>query len=105
EADGRTREGVLHVEGLGGHGVTVRERPAGQAPIRPLTPYRQKVLQAQRFGTPYPYEIVRVLAPPRGALGRFPVGRFVEYDLDAAGNLVPVDRLPGHNSANIVVGV
>src|SRR6266545_8083641 len=74
-------------------------------PIRPLTPYRQKVLRAQRFGAPYPYEIVRMLAPPPGALGRFPIGRFVEYDLDGTGALVPVSRLPGHNTANVVVGL
>ena len=105
DPDGGIREAVLHVEGLGGHGVTVRERPAGQDPIRPLTPYRQKVLRAQRFGAPYPYEIVRMLAPPPGALGRFPIGRFVEYDLDGTGALVPVSRLPGHNTANVVVGL
>jgi acetyl/propionyl-CoA carboxylase alpha subunit/acetyl-CoA carboxylase carboxyltransferase component len=98
------RDAVLHVDGLGGHGVTVRERPAGNAPIRPLTPYRQKVLRAQRFGAPYPYEIVRMLTPPLGTLGGFPTGRFVEYDL-VDGELVPVDRLPGQNTANVVVGL
>ena len=99
-----TREAVLHVAGLGGHGVTVRERPVGHAMVRPLTPYRQKVLRAQRFGAPYPYELIRVLAPPPGAVGRFPTGDFTEYDLDD-GALVPVDRLPGLNTANVVVGV
>jgi hypothetical protein len=47
--DGRDR--VLEVEGLG-EGVTVRERPPGQDPIRSLTPYRQKLLRANRFGPP-----------------------------------------------------
>ncbi|WP_199512560.1 ATP-binding protein [Nucisporomicrobium flavum] len=95
---------VLHVEGWG-TGVTVRERPPGQEPIRPLTPYRQKVLRARRFGAPYPYEIVRMLTPPPGAVARFPVGRFTEYDLGEHGELAEVSRPYGLNSANIVVGV
>jgi acetyl/propionyl-CoA carboxylase alpha subunit/acetyl-CoA carboxylase carboxyltransferase component len=99
------REALLHIEGLGRHGVTVRERPPGQDPVRPLTAYRQKVLKAQRFGAPYPYELVRMLAPPPGTLGRFPAGRFAEYDLDEAGDLVPVSRRPGLNTANVVVGL
>ena len=69
--DGRER--VLDVEGLG-EGVTVRERPLGGEPVRPLTPYRQKLLRANRFGAPYPYEIVRMLTPPPEALARFPAG-------------------------------
>ena len=69
--DGRDR--VLEVEGLG-EGVTVRERPPGQEPIRSLTPYRQKLLRANRFGVPYPYEIVRMLTPPAEAVARFPAG-------------------------------
>ncbi len=104
-ADGRLRESVLHVEGLGRHGVTVRESPLETVATRSLTAYQQKVLRAQRFGAPYPYEIVRTLAPPAGVLGRFPAGSFVEYDLDPAGTLVPVDRPPGGNTANIVVGL
>jgi acetyl-CoA carboxylase carboxyltransferase component/biotin carboxyl carrier protein len=103
--DGQVRESVLEVEGLGRHGVTVRERPPGQDAIRPLTAYRQKVLRAQRFGAPYPYEIIRMLASPPGVLGRFPPGEFVEFDLDPAGALAPVDRPPGGNTANIVVGL
>ncbi len=99
------RETVLHIEGLGRHGVTVHERPPRQDAVRPLTAYRQKVLRAQRFGAPYPYEIVRMLAPPARVIGRFPAGNFVEHDLDETGALVPVDRPPGRNTANIVVGL
>jgi acetyl/propionyl-CoA carboxylase alpha subunit/acetyl-CoA carboxylase carboxyltransferase component len=101
----RSRDTVLHVEGLGRDGVTVRERSPGREPIRPLTPYRQKVMRAQRAGAPYPYEIVRMLTPPTGVLSRFPTGRFAEHDLDAAGGLMAVDRPHGLNRANIVVGV
>ncbi len=91
------RDAVLDVEGLDG-GVTVRERPPGQEPIQPLTPYRQKVLRANRFGAPYPYEIVRMLTPPAEAVSRFPAGQFVEHDLDEHGDLVPVSRPYGRNS-------
>ena len=100
--DGRDR--VLEVEGLG-EGVTVRERPPGQDPIRSLTPYRQKLLRANRFGAPYPYEIVRMLTPPAEAVARFPTGQFVEHDLDEQGTLIPVSRPYGMNTANVVVGL
>jgi acetyl/propionyl-CoA carboxylase alpha subunit/acetyl-CoA carboxylase carboxyltransferase component len=104
-ADGTLRDSVLHVEGLGDGGVTVRDRPPSAEPVRVLTPYRQKVLRATRFGVPYPYEIVRLLTPPPGALARFPTGTFIEYDLDDGGELSPVDRPYGSNQANVVVGV
>ncbi len=102
---GRTRDAVLHVEGIGGHAVTVREERPGDAPIRPLSTYQQKVLLAARFGVPYPYEIVRLLAPEPGTTGALPPGSFVEHDLDAEHRLVPVDRPPGQNSAHVVVGL
>ena len=104
EPDG-LRDSVLHVEGMGGGGVTVREQPPGDEPVRPLTRYRQKVLVAERFGVPYPYEIVRMLAAASGTSADFPPGRFVEHDIGPDGDLVPVERDPGHNVANIVVGL
>ena len=67
---------MLHVEGVGGGGVTVREQPPGDEPVRPLSTYRQKVLVAERFGVPYPYEIVRMLAPAPGTSADFPPGQF-----------------------------
>ncbi len=105
EPDGTLRDAVLQVEGMGSSGVTVTERALGDDPVRPLTRYRQKVLRAERFGTPYPYEIVRMLAAPPGSSAGFPPGRFVEHDLDADGDLVPVEREPGLNTANVVVGL
>ncbi len=105
EPDGSVREAVLEVQGFGGHGVTVQERRPGNEPVRPLTPYRQKVLVAQRFGVPYPYEIVRMLTSDPGASVDFPPGSFAEYDLGPDGTLGPVDREPGLNTANVVVGV
>ncbi len=105
QPDGSTRSAVLDVQGVGGQGVTVTERTPGNEPVRPLTRYRQKVLVAQRFGVPYPYEIVRILAPAAGASADFPPGTFAEHDLDSEGALVPVDREPGMNTANVVVGL
>ena len=105
EPDGSVRDAVLEVEQVGAHGVTVQERPPGDEPVRPLTRYRQKVLVAQRFGVPYPYEIVRMLAPEAGAAAEFPPGSFVEHDLAPDGTLRPVDRDPGLNTANVVVGL
>jgi acetyl/propionyl-CoA carboxylase alpha subunit/acetyl-CoA carboxylase carboxyltransferase component len=103
--NGEAHDAVLEVKGVGGAGVTVQARPVGNEPVRPLTPYRQKVLVAQRFGVPYPYEITRLLTPVNGTSGDFPPGTFEEHDLDADGRLVPVDREPGLNSANVVVGL
>ncbi|HEU5158427.1 MAG TPA: carboxyl transferase domain-containing protein [Streptosporangiaceae bacterium] len=112
-----TRESVLHLEGGLGRGggladaaaddeVTIREMPVGDAPIRSLTEYHRRVLRAERFGAPYPYEILRMIAPPAGTPGTFPPGRFVEHDLDGeSGVLVPVDRPYGQNTANLVVGL
>jgi acetyl/propionyl-CoA carboxylase alpha subunit/acetyl-CoA carboxylase carboxyltransferase component len=105
EPDGSIRDVVLHVVGVGEGGVTVQEMPLGNEPVRPLTPYRQKVLVAQRFGVPYPHEIVRMLAPEPGTSADFPPGSFVEYDLNADGALEPVNREPGLNTANVIVGL
>ncbi len=104
-ADGDIRHAVLHFEGIGGPAITVHEGEVGESPVRSLTPYRQKVLRAQQIGAPYPYEIVRMLTPPRGTLARFPPGRFVEYDLDDSRILTPVERAAGLNTANVVVGL
>jgi hypothetical protein len=105
EPDG-LRDAVLQFEGVG-HTVLVHEERAGNEPVRPLSTYQQKVLTSARFGSPYPYEIVRLLT----AGGDLPVGTFVELDLDDdergddPDQLVPVDREPGNNSAHIVVGL
>jgi acetyl/propionyl-CoA carboxylase alpha subunit/acetyl-CoA carboxylase carboxyltransferase component len=75
--------------------LEVGERPT--APVEPLDDYRQKVLQASRRGTVYPYELTGMLAGAGGS--------FTEYDLDGDGNLVPADRPRGQNSAALVAGV
>ncbi|MBK6870182.1 MAG: hypothetical protein IPG94_01980 [Kineosporiaceae bacterium] len=106
DAGGAIRDVSLHVEGLTGGGLTVREESLGSAAVGSLTPYAQKVLLAKRFGAPYPYEVVRMLAPPPGTTGAFPPGDFLELDLDEPGDcLIPVEREPGLNTAHLVVGL
>ncbi len=109
--DDGLRETVLHLESIGGQ-IMVREQTPGDQPIRPLSPYHQKVLTAARFGSPYPFEIVRMFTQSDGA-GGLPAGSWVELDLDPDHDtefgrddrLVPVDRPPGRNTAHIVVGL
>jgi acetyl-CoA carboxylase carboxyltransferase component/biotin carboxyl carrier protein len=106
EPDGTLRPTVLNVDGIIQRSVTVTEEPPRDDIVRPLTRYRQKVLTAQRFGVPYPFEILRMFAPPPGTVGKFKPAHFEEHDLDETGDrLVPVLREPGLNESNIVVGL
>jgi acetyl-CoA carboxylase carboxyltransferase component len=75
--------------------LQVGEQPT--APIETLDDYAQRVLKARRRGLIYPYELTGMLAGTRGS--------FNEYDLGDAGNLVPVDRPRGQNTAALVAGV
>ncbi len=111
-ATGELRDAVIDVENVADRGVTVRLRPPADRPIQPLTEYQQRALRAKRLGLPYPYELIRMLTPPRGAPADFPAGEFTEYDLsddgsahDGADGLVPVNRPYGRNRAGIVTGV
>jgi acetyl/propionyl-CoA carboxylase alpha subunit/acetyl-CoA carboxylase carboxyltransferase component len=112
EGTGEPREAIIDVENIADRGVTVRLRQPSDRPVQPLTEYRQKALRAERLGLPYPYELIRMLTPPRGAPADFPAGDFTEYDLSNDGKddidadeLVPVDRPYGRNQAGIVTGV
>ncbi len=116
ETTGEPRDAVLHVENVADRAVTVRIRPSSDEPIQPHTEYRQKALRAERLALPYPYEVIRMLTPPRGAPADFPAGDFTEYDLRdedgrsdedavAADELVPVERPYGRNRAGLVTGV
>ena len=104
EPPGELRERVLRVVTTGS-GLSVRWDDPMDRPLEPLSEYHQKVVQLRRRGLTHPFELVRMLAPPTGAQADLPHGEFVEYDLDASNELVPVQRPPGRNSANIVVGV
>ncbi len=97
---------VVYVEGIDRSGTSIRVGDPGPDPVRPLTRYAQKLLVARRFGTPYPYEVVQMLAPAEDGASTFPRGSWVELDLDEDGEtLVPVDRPPAENSAHLVVGL
>ncbi len=106
EESGELRDLVLEISNFEGSGMVLRFRKPREVPLKPLREYAQKVVDLRRRGLPYPYELIKRLAPPqREAAGDLPPGDFVEHDLDAEGRLVPVDRPYGGNTANVVVGV
>jgi len=80
-----------------GAGVQFTVMPPPTERLKPLDDYDRKVVRARRRGNVYPYELHAMIA------GR--EGTFVEHDLDDAGRLVPVDRVPGLNKAGIVAGL
>jgi len=102
-AAGGLRDAVLKFEDVG-HSTLVTEGRAGTEPVRPLGHYQQKLLTAARFGSPYPYEIARLVASGGAGCG-LPPGSFQELDLDADDRLVPVQREPGTNAAHLIVGL
>jgi len=102
------RDMVVRISSPGGRGMLITFRPADDQlrPIKPLTEYGQKVVRMRQRGLIYPYELIRLLTPaPAHTRAEFPAGDFGEYDLDAQGRLVAVDRPYGQNKANIIVGI
>jgi acetyl/propionyl-CoA carboxylase alpha subunit/acetyl-CoA carboxylase carboxyltransferase component len=100
---GGVREHMLRMSRPPGAGLTLRVTDPPPEPLRELNSYTQKVIRARRRGTVYPYELIPLITrspDPGGA-----PGAFAEYDLDEAGSPVPVDREPGLNTANLVLGV
>ena len=98
-----SRELMLRMSRPPGAGLTLRITDPPPQPLRELNAYTQKVIRARRRGTVYPYELIPLITcspDPGGA-----PGTFTEYDLDETGALVPVDRAPGSNTANLVLGV
>ncbi|WP_433279295.1 biotin carboxylase N-terminal domain-containing protein [Pseudonocardia xinjiangensis] len=93
-----------------GAGLTVQVTEPPTGPLRELDAYAQKVIRARRRGAVYPYELVPMLLRDpdrRGTDSRSAdtaPGVFTEYDLDPAGSPVVVERPPGGNTANIVLG-
>jgi len=105
-APGGLKDVVFSVSQPGRTGITVSMTPPSGRPLRTLSEYEQKVVRLRQRGLTYPYEILRMLTPPKdGAHADFPPGTFEEWDLDEANVLVPVSRPPGKNRANIVVGL
>jgi len=97
------RELMLRMSRPPGAGLTLRITDPPPHPLRELDAYTQNVIRARRRGTVYPYELIPLItrSPDPGGAG----GTFTEYDLDASGAPVPVDRAPGSNVANLVLGV
>ena len=103
---GGVKEVVFSVSQPGRTGIVVSVTPPSGRPLRTLSEYEQKVVRLRQRGLTYPYEIVKMLTPPKdGAHADFPPGDFQEWDLDEKNELVPVSRPPGKNRANIVVGL
>ncbi len=101
--DGSPREMMLRMSRPPGSGLTLRITDPPDRPLRELDAYTQKVVKARRRGTVYPYELIPAITrspDPDGA-----PGTFTEHDLDESGNPRPVERAPGRNTANIVLGV
>ena len=86
-----------------GAGLTLRITDPPREPLSEMDAYTQKVIRARRRGAVYPYELVPLItrSPDRDGAP----GTFTEYDLDDAGAPAPVDRAPGSNTANLVLGV
>ncbi|HET7752991.1 MAG TPA: carboxyl transferase domain-containing protein [Anaeromyxobacteraceae bacterium] len=105
EETGDHRETIIRVVTVEGSTVNIRWDPPIDRPLEPMAEYQQRVVQLRRRGLMHPFEIVRLLAPAAGSETGVPPGTFVEHDLDASGALVPVERPPGANAANMVVGV
>jgi acetyl-CoA carboxylase carboxyltransferase component len=101
------RDMVVRISRPSGAGLLITFRPAArQLPIKPLTEYDQKIIRMRQRGMTYPYEIIEMMTPePQDTRAEFPTGEFAEFDLDAEGQLVPVDRPYGQNRSNIIVGI
>ena len=99
---GEPREQLLRLSRPPGAGLTVRITDPPTHPMGELDGYTQKVIRARRRGAVYPYELVPMLVRNPDPGGE--PGRFTEYDLDADGSPVVVDRAPGGNTANLVLG-
>ena len=101
--DAEGRERMLRMSRPPGAGLTLRVTDPPPGPLRELNAYTQNVIRARRRGTVYPYELIPLItrSPDPGGAD----GEFTEYDLDEAGAPVPVDRAPGSNTANLVLGV
>ena len=104
---GELRDVTVRISSPGASGLLVTFRPGAKLhPVKPLSEYDQKVIRMRRRGLIYPYEIVRMLTPSaEETRAEFPTGEFEEHDLNAAGELVPVERAFGENKSNIIVGL
>jgi acetyl-CoA carboxylase carboxyltransferase component len=97
DASGELRDLVIRIGVQPGTGLTVRMGDPPVQPLRPLDEYTQKVIQSQRRGAVFPYELVPLISGDGGS--------FTELDLGDDGTLQPVVRERGQNKAGIVIGM
>jgi len=103
---GAPKERIIEISNPAGGGLVTQFKDPEVTPIQPLSAYTNKVVKLQQRGMVYPYELIKMLTPSADdTQSKFPPGTFQEYDLGENNQLVPVDREPGLNTANIVVGV
>ena len=106
-ATGEFERKLLDVSNRGRSGLQIRLRDLPTQPMRPRSAYEQTVVRLRQRGLTHPYEIISMLTPDEDSAVQsdFPHGVFRELDLNDANELVPVDRPPGSNRANIIVGL
>ena len=106
-ASGELEEKLLDVSNRGRTGLRIRLRDLPTQPMKPRSPYEQVVVRLRQRGLMHPYEIIGMLTPGEDSdmQSDFPQGQFRELDLDEHNQLVPVERPPGNNEANIIVGL
>jgi acetyl/propionyl-CoA carboxylase alpha subunit/acetyl-CoA carboxylase carboxyltransferase component len=106
-ASGELEEKLLDVSNRGRGALRIRLRDLPTQPMRPRSAYEQNVVRLSQRGLMHPYEIIAMLTPGEDSdvQSDFPRGEFRELDFDEANQLVPVERPPGGNSANIIVGL
>ena len=97
---------VFRLSNPAGLGVEVRVGPPETEPLPLMSRYEQKVAKLRRRGLTHPHELARLLTPDASAATPdLPRGAMQELDLDPeTGRLEPVERPPGENSSNIIVG-
>lgn len=106
-ATGELQSKLLEVSNRGRQGIRVRLRDVPTHPMRPRSAYEQTVVRLRQRGMMHPYEIIGMVTPgdDSDVQSDFPQGKFEELDLGTDGHLVSVDRPPGNNTSNIIVGL
>ncbi len=104
---GELRDTIVRISNPSSTGLLMTFHNANKLqPLKPLAEYDQKVVKMRQRGMIYPYEIIKMLTPPpEETRAEYPTGKFEEYDLDADGRFVPVNRPYGKNKANIIAGI
>ena len=105
DADGERHETVVRLSLSQHSGTMIGRSEVSDHPVRPLSDHRKKTAAMRRRGLHTPYEILNLLTSPGATYSDFPLGKFMEYDLDAHGDLRPVQRPFGLSKSAMVVGV